>query len=1047
MQKQQTMLESMLTFFISRKLLAVLFTVTVLLLGGVSLSQIHKNLYPDVEMDETIIQTILPGGSPKDIEMNITNKIEKSLKGVEGIKTNQSYSSNNQSSIRLELDPDQSNYELDNVRDMIRAAVSQVDDLPDNAKEPQITHVNTNMFPIIGISVVNDQYDRARADAKKLEKYLSRINEVSEIDFIGLLEKEFLIECDPQQLAAYDIPITLVQQKIMNARVNTSVGKLFKHETEQHIIINTDPNSIDALNNIVIRSSFEGPVIRLKDVARVSKQYKDNHRIFRMNGKQAVSLSLQKKESADLLKTIQEVNAVIEKEKINLSNDTQIILYEDTSMYMMNRLQVVFNNGVFGLCLVLISLAIFMKLRIAFWVALGIPISILATVIFLDLSGHTINILSTTAFIIILGIIVDDAIVVSENIYKKRQEGLSVIDAATTGTLEVIKPVFSTIITTSIAFIPMFFIPGVVGKFAYVIPLVVILALFISLFEVCFALPSHLTGVLAGVRALKSGQQSKFQVIKASFQQFVFRCLTFRKTLMSVLFLLFLLVFILGKETLQFKLFPNDGVDTIYIRCEYPQHYSLAKTSKAVKKVEYIVQNIDKSLLNSFKTESGFSDVQNRIMGANAFVDEHKITITLNLVPYAKRSTTAAEIIDQIKPQIQQLKDMIRFEIVLEEEGPSVGKPIEIVIANDDDRVRQRVSDAVAQILNQTAGVVDLTRSDDERMMQFNIVPNPQKMAQVSLSNEILVSQLALGLTGHDLFKIKEGDEDVHYHLIFNESSRQKGFLIDNLFVANDRNQFVKLNEVATITELEQPRSISHDHGVRTTEISARVDPMVATSYDVFVDIKEKINQLDLQSSQLIYRGEAKETQLQIRNIQISFFIALLGIYLVLIILFNSVLQPFIVIACVPLGVMGVILSFILHQKELSFFAGIGVIGLIGVLVNDALILLFRLNQLKKEQPEKSLIDIASAASADRLRAIFLTTCSSVLGIMPLAYGIGGVDPMLQPLAMALGYGLLFSTPFILFIVPALYLILDDVKKDCQKPFKFKVLFAILFKK
>ncbi|NQT25668.1 efflux RND transporter permease subunit, partial [candidate division KSB1 bacterium] len=486
-------MKSFIRFFAERHLLANLITFMIVLLGVFSLLQIKRDMYPSVDLDAMVITTRYPGASPKDVELNVTNKIEDEIKGIDGIETLTSYSMENISVINISIDPDAN--DKDDIKRDIRDGVSRVSDFPAEVTDaPYILEVKSENFEILWIGMGGDMpYSELRQSARLFEKKLKQIKGVSKVTKTGYLAREIKVEVSGEAIEEYQVPMREIVSAIQLRNVRVTGGSFESYTSDKTIVALAQFEEPMEVGDVIVRSTFEGHRIAINDLAYVSDDFEPEKTRFRMNGKPVIAFTIFKKSNADIIRVVAEIKKFVDDEKKSLPEEVELMYSSDESRYVKARIGVLTNNGLMGLGLVIFVLFLFLNFRTAFWVAMGIPLSLLGVFFFSPFFDVHIDILSLMGLILVIGLIVDDAIVVAESIAKRREAGDSAVEAAVNGTYGVIRPVFATIITTIIAFSPFFFMSGMMGKFMFPIPVVVILALLISLAEVIVILPAHIT--------------------------------------------------------------------------------------------------------------------------------------------------------------------------------------------------------------------------------------------------------------------------------------------------------------------------------------------------------------------------------------------------------------------------------------------------------------------------------------------------------------------------------------------------------------------------
>ena len=1010
-------------FFAQRDLFAWLITLGIILLGLASLASIKRDNFPQVEFGEVFINTTYPGASSEDVELKVTNRIEDELKGVSGIKEFDSWSFENVSIIHVVVEPDEA--DQDQVIDDIREAVNRVRDLPEEITEsPQILELKTSVFPVIEVGLAGDlPYRELRELARLAEKRLKLVPGVSRLDRFGYRDREIKVEIFPEAVRKYEIPLREIIQAIRHRNVRATGGTFESYTSEKNIVTLAQFRDPREVEDVVVRGSFDGPLVKIRDLGIVRDDFEDARVLSRMNGRSAISFVIYKTSGADILRTVGAVKDLVDREKHRLPEGVDILYSNDESGYVTTRLNTVLTNGAVGLVLVFLVLTLFLSARIALWVALGIPVALLGTLFVIPWFGGFLDSISLTAMILVIGIVVDDAIIISENIYRRFELGETPLNAAVHGVSEVFPPVLTTVLTTFVAFAPMFFMPGIMGKFVYVIPLVVTVALFFTLIESTLALPAHL---VPGLKRRPGGgtnrRQRNFDRFRTAFQRFLRSALRFRYAVTGLFILIMAATIAYAVLRMDFVLFPSTAADRFMVLVETPTGSSLQATSKRVAEIERAIDELGEEELASYLTRIGLKGetvLQQR---------ENYAMLVINLTPFNKRERTADEIVEALRKKTDALEGFRSIRYLIDAGGPPVGRPITIRIVGSDGATRKRLADDVMRFLKATDGVRDLDRDDKAGKEQIELKIDYEKLARSGISVADIARTVRIAYDGEVVTSVRYGEEDVDFRVVFPPQARQGLSYLENLLVPNRDNQLVYLKQVATPVMGVGQGTFRHYDGERAIQITGDVDKEKITPVQVTDAVRGQFDlDRDYTGMRFVIGGEAEETQRSVNDLIVTFALAGLGIYFLLVILFNSLGQPFIVMFSVPFGIVGVIIAFALHGEPFGFLAMIGLIGLAGVVVNDALVLVDRVNKLRIAEPDTSVLDIVARGSADRLRAITLTSVSTIAGLLPLAYGIGGTDPYMSPMALALGYGLLFATPLTLVLVPCLYVIGADL--------------------
>ncbi len=1019
-------------FFAERHLLANLLTVMVVLLGIASVLRIHRSEYPKVDLGFMVVTTYYPGASPEDVELHVTNRIEDELKSVTGIKKMTSASMENVSVIRVEIDPDAKDQEK--VKDDIREAVGRVSDLPEDVTEtPRIEEETSTSWPILEIGVTGEHipYNELREYARLFEKKLKNIPGVAQLKKHGYRDREVRIEVAPDKMMKYRISFPEIIAAIRSRNIRVSGGSLESYISEKNVVTLAQFRRPEEVGDVIIRFAPGGAVVRVKDLARIHDGFEEEQRISRINGHATISFEVLQSDNADIIRTIDAIKELAEYEKSRLPEDSPInfVYTADSSKLVRNKLNIVSSNGIIGLTLVLIVLSLFLNVRSAFWVAMGIPFTLLGTITLLPLFDVELDSITLSCLVFVIGIIVDDAIVICENIFQRREKGDAPLEASINGVHEVYLPVFAAVTTTIFAFLPMFFMKGMVGKFVFVIPLSITLALSISLWEAFCLLPAHL---LPGLRPRNTHSshaysRSWFRPVQHAFEQFSFSFFTLRYLWVLVALLLLAGSLFYAAQCMNFVLFPTKGAERVYLELELSTGASLQATADKALEIETIFTHFPKGEIESYLSRAG-SDRDTE--------GENRALFIIDLTPYSSRERNADAIVEDIRERVSSLNGIEHITFFIDAGGPPTGKPVEIRVIGTDDSLRTRLADDIISFLTTMPGVKDIDRSDTRGKDEVVLHLDYERLARYGLTVAEIAQYVRIAYDGEVVTNVRYGEDDVEFRVIIEEAYRHNLDYLKRLRIANARGEFIALEEVASLRMGPGPSVFHHFDGERVIRITADVLQEQMTPLQVMNRVLAQFYERDeYPGIRVDIGGEAEESRRAMIDLYMTFGVASLGIYFLLALLFNSLAQPLLVILSIPFGLCGVILAFALHGESFSFIGLMGVIGMAGVVVNDALVLVNHLNETIFQHTERALPDqetlkrLVASGSAARLRPILLTSFTTIAGLLPLAYGFGGQDVYMSPMALALTYGVLFATPITLLLLPSLYMIGHDIRR------------------
>ncbi len=1045
-------------FSVRHSLLANLLCCLIVAAGLFAMFQMNREAFPHVDFDIVIVTTIYPGAPPLEVEKLVTVPIEKELREVSNIDEMTSNSRENVSVITLKLDPDARDKRK--VVNDIQRAVDRVRDLPSEIEDdPEVFEITTDEAPIILVSLSGPLSERElQNQADILEDRMLDINGVASVQRRGWRDKEVWVEVDPDKMEAQHISLGEVMAALDRKNINLPAGKTTLAKHEFNIRTTAEFKTPEEIANVIIRANDVGNWLRVKDVATVREEFEDEETIEKTFGKRAIRLLVIKRGTGDILQVVKELKNVVQAFRSNAPPELKITFIDDFSFYVKRRLNVFKNNGLIGFILVILSLVIFLSRPVALFTALGIPIALLATLAVMNFIGITINLISMFGLIIVLGMLVDDGIIIAENTFRYIEDGTDPREAAVTGAAEVIKPVTATILTTIAAFSPLLFMSGIIGKFVSAIPKVVIIALLASMVEAFIILPSHMADF---VRKPPKNRPSKrdrpwFQALSRFYIRLLKFSIRHRYRLaigfvLTLIFSLYLAFFVMP-----FMLFKPEAIEIFFVRAEAPVGTALDETEKLFKPVEGLVAELSPEELDNFTTTIG--RIESEEGDPYSRSGSHLAQITVYLTPPQNRSRTAKEIIEDLRKKARGIEgfDRLYFERVAP--GPPTGKAIQVTIRGDSYEVMEEIADEFKEHLSKINGLTyinpfsklilkltpgsaredklkeikgaqDVVDDHEPGKGEIRIVVDEDSAAKAFLTPGAIARTVRNAFEGGTATSIKptKAEEEIDVVVRFPEKYRNSMEAFEKLLIPNTRDNLVPLKRVARIEKLSGVSAIRHLDGKRALTILGDVNEEVATSRMINSDLARRFRDIPSRypGYSVKYGGEEEETQRSVRNLARAFLLALLLIFLILATTFRSLMQPFVVLLAIPFGIIGVIFSFLIHGEPFGFMALLGTVGLAGVVVNDSIVLVNFINKLRLQG--KSRMESLIEGGRLRLRPVILTTVTTVGGLTPLAYGIGGGDPFLEPAALAIVWGLAFATVLTLLFIPCVYAIFDDL--------------------
>ncbi|MBN2483233.1 MAG: efflux RND transporter permease subunit [Candidatus Omnitrophica bacterium] len=1022
-------------FSVNQSLFVNLVSVILLIIGMITVFGTNREIFPNVDFDIVSITTAYPGATPVDVEKLITVPIEKELKEVDGIDEISSSSASGVSFLIVKIDPDESNKQKV-IRD-IQSAVDRVKDLPkDIAADPIVTEITNKQYPVIEVSLSGKMDEKKMhyyADA--LEDLIEDLPSVARITKSGYRDREIQVRVDPVKMRDQYLSFDEIEQALSTRNVSLPAGELNTEAIEYSVRTTGEFQTADEVAEVIVRANDLGNWIRIKDVADVFDSFKKETIVYKTLGTRSINLVVLKKEKGDAITLVDDIKATCNRFLEHIDDDLQISYVNDYSFFARRRLNVLKNNGWASLVLVIASMLLFLQPRVVFMTVLGIPIAFLTTFIAMGMLGITINLVSMFGLIIVLGMLVDDGIIVAENVYRHLEEGMPPRRAAVMGAEEVMGAVTVAIMTTIAAFSPLLFMTGILGKFIRNIPTVIIIALVASLAEALIILPSHLADFMKAqthiVRDHENDESQRpwLRAILRFYTRIVTAAVNRKYKVLGGFTVALIVSAILANVALKFILFPDAGIDFFFIRAEAPIGTPLVKTNELITPIEEIVSELPGDELDTYVTSVGkMSEDRNDPYSQTA---SHLAQITVYLYPEHDRVRKADEIIEEVRNKIKAAGiggfTDLRFDKA--ETGPPVGKAVEAKIRGEDFNVLDKIAFEFIDYLKKLPGTTDIAWDHKPGKEEILVSIDHKKATYAGVSVSQIAKTVRAVFEGNIATKIKpvKAEEETDVTVMFPESSADDLDVFENILVRNNQGNLVPLHKIAEIKQVPGTTAISHLDGKRVVTASANVDTNKTTSLEVNRKLQEKFKDISQRylGYSVEYQGEQKDTVESLQSLLKAFFYAFLVVYLILASFFRSLVQPFVVMLAIPFGLIGVVFAFIVHGMPLSFMAILGIVGLNGIVVNDSIVLVDKINNLRREGLPRR--DSIIKAGQMRIRPVLLTTITTVGGLSTVAYGIGGKDPFLVPMALSICWGIAFATVLTLIVIPCIYSIIDDI--------------------
>ncbi len=1030
---------------VKNSLLVNLLTVFILVAGTLSVFTLNREAFPNINLDIVEVRTIYPGSTPEQVEKLLTIPIEKELKEVSDIKEMVSVSAEGISLIFLTIEPDAT--DKTKTVNEIQRSVDRVDDLPDDLDDkPVVREIKTKDIPILEVTVFGDLDSfELRKQSKLLEDRILENKNVSSVVRRGYREPEISVEVNPEKMADFHISLTEIMVALKKTNINIPGGRIKVGDKELLLRVSGEFYRPETIEKVIVRGNDYGHSVKVKDVAEVIPALEEQTVTNRTDGTDSINLMVTKKPSGDIIELVEEVQGIVEEYLKTAPPGTQVTVVNDISFYVKRRLRVLINNGVIGLGLLFIPLFLFLNFRTALSAVLGIITAIAAAFALMKFFGITINLLSLFGMIMVLGMLVDEDIVIAENVHRHMEEGMSSKEAAVTGATQVAKAVFATVLTTITAFIPLLLMTGIIGKYVRQIPIVVIITLSASIIQALMILPSHIADFNnmseeEAKRHFKNKKKSKLMIKTLELYERILRALIrYRYATLMVFLLMVTGTTLVWHYKVPFILFPKRGIEQFFIRVEGEIGTPVEITTQKMKLIEELLnRELPPEELDHFITMGGIT--QNDPNDPFTQRASHVGQMWVFLTPENRRERLASEIVESLRPKVEQIQGFKKVVFDDVRPGPPVGKPVAIRVKGYEFDQLNDLAAKYIEALEKIPGVKDVKSDYEPGKDELTAIIDEDLMNRAGLTYEDVAIAVRVGFDGGVATTIKEGDVETDVMVRFPESLRENRRTLDQLLISNNRGNLIPLRAIATFKQNPSISNIKHDDRKRVVTVTADIDEKITTSSKVNAQISEEFagRIQEIPGVLVKYGGEEEDTQESLSSLGQAFILALFLTFIILSVTFRSLWEPFIILTTIPMGIMGVVIAFYLEGEPLTFLAMLGVVGFAGVVVDSGIILIDFIN---RERREKGLevVEAIIAGSRIRLRAIFLTTITTVLGIIPAAFGIGGADPFIQPMAKAMNWGISAGSVLALFLVPVFLAIFADFFKRVKRTMKSEV--------
>ena len=1040
-------MNAIISWFAKNTVSANLLMAGVIVVGAMTVGTLKQEVVPMVEMQAAVISVVYPGAAPLEVEQGVCLPIERAVQGLSGIDKVNSTAKENIGVVTVEF---LEGVDRNDIVNDVKTAVDAIDNFPQDSERPQVKLLDM-IGKVMDVVIWGDtSHSELRKATNIVESQLLAHPGITLVSLSNAPPFQISIEIEQSMLNRYQLSFDGITAAIQNSSVDIPGGSLFADSGEILLRANGQAYDRKDLEKIVIRNNGNGGSLLLKDIATIKDGFAETEQFNRFNSKPATILSVFRVGSQETLVLADYVNEALDKAKAKLPAGIHLSIKSDDTKILNSRLDLMLRNGRAGLMLVLIALAFFLRLRVALWTTIGIPIAFLGAILLMPWFDVSINLISLFGFIVVLGIVVDDAIVVAENIHEKRRNGMEGLRAAIEGAQEMSKPVIFAVLTTITAFIPMLFMPGSMGKFARNIPLIVIAVLIFSLVEALLILPAHLRYLPLETEDEKPGLWSKVQGVADRSVEFMINKL-YRPMLgwampnryllmgISVAALVSTIGYV-SSGRVNFNFFPQIEADDVIVDIRMPLGVPVSQTESAIMRIEGAAKLLQTELFNadglpiieSITTAVGAQPTKfkQQQMGGGTGENSsgaHLAEVHLELLGAEFRQITGNEVIERLSAKVGPIAG-----------AENVSYSADLISSPGDIDLR-----VTGQDLDEILSVSKQLQNDLQKIAGVRLVSDTYQVGKRELSIALLPQGEALGLSlgsvgrqirqayyGSLVQSFQRDSDEVEMYVRLPREARESLYSLNTMLIHTPSGSRVPLSYVASIGEGRGAAQIDRYSRMRSIRVQAQIDKR-ATSPD---SVLSKLNEGSIPALRSRYpeieislAGQQEEQKEFMGSLQRTNLLALLAIFILLAIPLSSYMQPLIIMSAIPFGMIGAIVGHVILGYDLSMFSLIGVVALSGIVINDSLVMIDLINRMRASG--SSVLEAVMQSGTRRFRAIMLTTLTTFLGLTPLLLEKSIQAKFLIPMAISVAFGVVFATLITLLIVPSLYMIIEDLRQ------------------
>jgi multidrug efflux pump subunit AcrB len=1022
-----------------------------IILGGiVGFFRVPREVFPTTEIPVITVSVVYPGASPDKIEQSLVTNFEDAFTGLSGVRRITSVSSEGVGTIWLELED---NVSSDDVRSDVNTAIDRIENIPEEAREPTVSVMEIEL-PVMRLGIFGDVSERELKElGEEMQQELRSRRDISRVNLFGTRNYEISLEVSPQALEKYNLSFADIERAVKSSSLDVPGGTISSSEGEITLRTRNLAEAAYEFESIPVRSWPDGRTITIKDLGMVRDGFEDENLYTGFNGKEGALLVVSRVGDQSALVIAESVKEYIADKKDKLPAGVEIIVWEDYSEILQDRIGLLMKNGFLGIILVLLVLGVFLDIRLSFWVAMGMFLSFMGGLWAMTFFDVSINVISLFGFIMVLGIVVDDAIVIGESVFSMRERGEKPLEASRKGAKILSVPVVFAVLTTVATFSPLLFVEGVSGRVMYAVPVVVISVLLFSLFESLFILPAHLSslkqessnGILRASQNLSRTMDSKLKgFVEKWYIPLLQKSMAFPSlviALSAAVLIFFIALLAGGRIDVQPGMGNSEG-NSLRVFVNMPRGTALETTRDMTDSILHRLDMVHKDLLS--EDEEKYSDFYTHALVSigeqpskqNVGNDPALAEVNILFPVGDERGYSLEMVQNRLREETLDLQgyEDLQFSSTMQEEQDDIS----ISLSYSDEDGLQRAVSRLEDTLSYYDGVYDIATDFEpgREEIVFSLTPRGRSLG---LTTADIAQQVRTAFYGNEILRVQRGNHDIPLMLRYPRRAVSELETVYTMDVRTPAGVLIPLREAANITTRTGYSDINRVNQNRVITLTAAVDPDISNSSRVSNDLIEYIQgdmQNDFPGLQHIVGGQQEDAQRSLASLGIAFIVALFVVYMLLAIPFKSYLEPLIIMCAIPFGAIGAFIGHILLGYDLQFMSVFGIVALSGVVVNDSLVFVNHVN--RQTCRGLSIREAIVSAGRERFRPIMLTTLTTFAGLLPMLFETSFQARMLIPMAISLGVGILFASAITLILVPAFLILLDwfrrffHIPRDCS---------------